>query len=73
VSHQPDTYPIYFRGLHVLASVREDASNTQETGDPREWGGLMWWWGYEEGGDILLEEEKWYEELGECRLLRTEL
>jgi hypothetical protein len=36
-----------------LDSVKEDASNPQETWDPREWGGLVRWeWGK---GNILLE------------------
>jgi len=33
--------PMYSRGLLGLCSVREDASNTQETGGPREFRGLV--------------------------------
>jgi hypothetical protein len=43
---------IYSRGLLGLDSVREDASNPQETWGSREWGGLVGWGG---NGDILLE------------------
>jgi hypothetical protein len=54
---------MHSRGLPSLASVREEAANTQETWGPREWEGLVGWqW----GGDILLETEKeWDEELSE--------
>jgi len=46
--------PPYSRGLLGLGSVREDAPNPQETGRPRDWGGLVGW-GAGVVGDILIE------------------
>jgi hypothetical protein len=43
---------IYRRGLAGLSLARKDAPNPQETGEPREFRGLVGWGG---GGDILLE------------------
>jgi len=42
---------IYSRGLLGLGSVRENVPNPQETGIPREWGGLVGWvqWGHPHG------------------------
>ena len=46
---------IYSRGLQGLGSVREDIPNTQETGGPGKFRGLVGW--VMGGGDILLETE----------------
>ena len=55
-----------------MGSVREDAPNPQESGGPREWGGLVGW-GVGEGRDIHMKtgarsgEEVWNVEQSEGR------
>ena len=51
---------MFSSGRLGLGLVREDAPDPQDTGNPREWRGLVGWgW----GGDILMEtgfrEEVW--------------
>jgi hypothetical protein len=40
---RPPTHIQYSRRLLGLGSVKEHAPKPQETGDPREWGGLVGW------------------------------
>jgi hypothetical protein len=76
LDHQPDSIQqliwglqhIYSRGLPGLGSSREDAPNPQETGDPREFRGLVscGQWGV---GTSYGDMEKWVQGEGMgCRI-----
>jgi hypothetical protein len=52
-----------------MGSVREDAPNPQETGDPREFRDLVGW--VVGGGDILVETWGWGRGIGMWNSLRV--